>query len=614
MFQRYQPFQRYVQPIRSNALTAIAATQTATATRARALTACLHWALALLLALLPFELTAGISIARLTFTNVELAALVVLGLWAALLAYGRRAPHLPAGLAVGTGLLLLALLVSGALAGEWRGAALKFGARQLQGALLGLCLADQLVAYGWHLARRLGLALVAGAALSALAGLAEFGELPPLMAALGLFKEQPTMAGGMLRLSGTFAYANIAAMFYEAVLPIALVAASLARRRALAALLALATAVLYLAALLTFSRAALLAASLAVLTVAVVAALLARSGALERRSARRALALSAGLGLLLAGLLLLSPAFRVRVAEPDVDRWYRAEYAAVPVGDLAPNQLVATEVTVRNQGLVTWRTDGLRPIRLAYHWLDARTRLVVRYNGHRTALPAPLDPGESATLDAAVQAPAQPGEYLLVWDMVSEGSGWFSERGNQVAEQPVRVAGTPAPDRPALAPEPPGLPQRLEVHPPPPPRGQLWRAAIRLWRDQPLLGIGPDVFRHVYGPALGLAAWDDRIHTNNLYLELLVGAGVAGLAAFLGLVVAVLWPALRALARLARARRAETPPVGWALAGCGAALVTFLLHGLLDMFLEYSATYMLMWLVLGALAGLASRTHMDRQG
>lgn len=597
------------------ALTALAATHTATAARARTLTACLHWALALLLALLPFELTAGLTIARLTFTNVELAALAALGLWAALLALGRRAPRVPVGLAVWAGLLLLALLASGALAGEWRGAALKFGARQIQGALLGLCLADQLMAHGWRLARRLGLALIAGAALSALAGLAEFSELPPLMAVLGLFKEQPTMAGGMLRLSGTFAYANIAAMFYEAVLPIALVAASLVRRRGLAALLALATVVLYLAALLTFSRAALLAASLAVAIVAVVAALLARASAADRRPARRALGLSAGLGLLLAGLLLLSPAFRVRIAEPDVDRWYRAEYAAAPVASLAPNQLVTTPVTVRNQGLVTWRIDGMRPIRLAYHWLDARTRLVVRYNGHRTALPAPLGPGESAQLDASVQAPPQPGDYLLVWDMVSEGSGWFSERGNPVAEQLVRVAGAPSPERAALAAEPPGLPQRLEVHPPPPPRGQLWRAAIRLWRDRPLLGIGPDVFRHVYGPVLGLATWDDRIHTNNLYLELLVGAGVAGLAAFLGLVVAASWPALRALARLVRAAPASDPArlAAWALAGCGAALAAFLLHGLLDMFLEYSATYMLMWLVLGALAGLAGAAQMSER-
>ena len=30
-------------------------------------------------------------------------------------------------------------------------------------------------------------------------------------------------------------------------------------------------------------------------------------------------------------------------------------------------------------------------------------------------------------------------------------------------------------------------------------RGTLWRAAISAWRSHPLLGIGPDNFRHLSG-------------------------------------------------------------------------------------------------------------------
>ena len=39
--------------------------------------------------------------------------------------------------------------------------------------------------------------------------------------------------------------------------------------------------------------------------------------------------------------------------------------------------------------------------------------------------------------------------------------------------------------------------------------------------------------------------------------------------------------------------------------GCAAALLTFLIHGVLDMFLEYTATNLLLWALIGALGSLA---------
>src|SRR5262245_32255782 len=173
------------------------------------LAASLHWSLALLLAVLPFELYAGVTIAGLTFTNVELLAMVVFGLWAATLVSARRVPSVPRSLAITAGLFLVILCASALVAPAWRGAALKFTARQAQGALLAGCLAEQLARYGWPLARRLATALIAGGVCSALLGLLEITESPVVLAVLTLFKEQPTMVGGLLRLSATFAYANI---------------------------------------------------------------------------------------------------------------------------------------------------------------------------------------------------------------------------------------------------------------------------------------------------------------------------------------------------------------------------------------------------------------------
>jgi hypothetical protein len=240
-------------------------------TRARTLAAWVHWGLALLLASLPFELNAGLTIAGLTFTNVEILALAVLGLWGMVLGTERRLPFISRRLALALAALLAILLVSAAVAPAWQGAALKFVARQAQGGLLALCLADQLAAYGWPLAQRLGLALIAGAALSAALGLLEISESPLALAALAPFKEQPTLAGGLLRLSATFGYANIAAMYFEAVLPLLLVAVGLAVRPRAWLPLAGCALLLYAATLLTYSRAALLTQTVAVLLVALTA-------------------------------------------------------------------------------------------------------------------------------------------------------------------------------------------------------------------------------------------------------------------------------------------------------------------------------------------------------
>jgi O-antigen ligase len=133
----------------------------------------------------------------------------------------------------------------------------------------------------------------------------------------------------------------------------------------------------------------------------------------------------------------------------------------------------------------------------------------------------------------------------------------------------------------------------------------------------------------MYGPELGLRIWDDRVHTNSLYLELLVGTGVVGLVAFLLLIALALGRTARVLVPTTDDRRPTTdrgrsaissivhrllsagPALDfnhdsqwWMALGCAAALLTFLIHGVLDMFLEYTATNLLLWTLLGALGSI----------
>ena len=64
---------------------------------------------------------------------------------------------------------------------------------------------------------------------------------------------------------------------------------------------------------------------------------------------------------------------------------------------------------------------------------------------------------------------------------------------------------------------------------PEPSRSELWGAAVAMIRDAPMLGVGPGTFRLRYGTYLGWSEWDERIHSNNTYLEIGATTGIAGL-------------------------------------------------------------------------------------
>jgi hypothetical protein len=436
------------------------------------------------------------------------------------------------------------------------------------------------------------------------------------MAALSPFKGESTYMGGLLRLSATFSYANTAAQYYEALLPLAVLAAVGDRgqgsglrggKRPVAGLLPLACALsplLLLAAMFTYSRAALLA--LAVLLVLTPIAAWRASGL---RAGGLAGACCGALAAVALGVGLASPTFRLRVAEPEVASWFGARYVAGPLAPMAPNELRAVPVVVQNTGRIAWDHQGLRPVRLAYHWIDATTGAVARFEGRRTLLPHTVAPGATVQLTATVQAPARPGRYILLWDMLREyiGRGWFSQMGVAPGRVVVEVRGASAPGVAPPSPERPATAASISPQPAPPGRAELWRAALAMWRERPLLGIGPDVFRHIYGTHLGLTLFDDRIHTNSLYLELLTGAGVIGLGAFLWLAGAALIEGWRALA-YAGEPTADRQRGGIILLAAMLGICAFLIHGLLDVFLAFTPTYGLLWALIGIAGGISSRS------
>ncbi len=97
------------------------------------------------------------------------------------------------------------------------------------------------------------------------------------------------------------------------------------------------------------------------------------------------------------------------------------------------------EITLQNLAKVPISAD--LGDRLAYHWLDASGE-VVHYDGRRTVFADQIAPGESVQIEATLLTPAEPGSYLLQWEPVREGVGWFGPpRRSPDILIPVEVVG-----------------------------------------------------------------------------------------------------------------------------------------------------------------------------
>lgn len=434
-------------------------------------------------------------------------------------------------------------------------------------------------------------AIVAGAAASAALGVAEGVGWPAVSGLLGAFKVAPTLVAGELRVSASFQYATIAAMYFEMVVPIAIALAASASSRgarwAATGAAMLCTAVV----VLTLTRAGML-------TIAIVMAIiiaLAVGKHAYRRLLWPALSVGAVLGSMVVVDIARDPVFDLRlVTENDAD-WYGAVYSAPAQLDINGDATVS--VDVRNAGRMTWSPDDAHPFALGYRWLTADGSGVINPTDSMVRLPREVRPGETTRIDVQLDAHELPnGTYRVGWGMVQQDVVQFYERGWPNAETIVHVTNS------AVTPPPTILPRDDSEAPWVVPRVNLWQAAIGLIQRHPVLGVGPDNFRHLYGAELGLDSWDERVQANNLYLELLVDMGVLGLLAFA-------WLVIPPLVRLARRLRQPVTTESFWLLGVGLAVLAFLLHGLLDTFLSFTPTALLFAICLGFL--LAQKPHVS---
>ncbi|MFN8060815.1 MAG: O-antigen ligase family protein [Vicinamibacterales bacterium] len=565
---------------------------------------CGRWLLVILGAVLPFEIRFPVvQIGPLSVTNVEVVLYATLACWAASMA-GRAlralsaSPSSPVGsLVVGiagrwslvhwASLAWMVVVVAAAVgAPVHRDHAMKFALRSLSGGLLAFAVVD--LADDAAAVRRMLVSVCLGAFASALAAYVEVG-VDAADSWLTVFKTQPSVAGGFRRASGSFQYANTAAMYWEASVPVMVaLAVWYARRGRLGYVLGLvAAAATGTALVLSVSRAALgsLGAVLAIMSVATW----------RRERAIGLLTISLVAIIAVASVVAPTPLLSLRFRTDDQSAWNRAEWLATPETLAVPSESrTQTRVTVRNDGLLPWSHDGREPVFLSYHVLDANGAQVLAYDGPRTVLPQRVVPGREVTVDAEVFVTLPPGRYVLEWDMVREGVTWFGPLGAPIARTALDVVPNPRSTREIPPPEPTHItPTRR------PDRRDLWRAAVRMWREAPWLGKGPDVFRLIYGPYLGWSPFDERVTANSLYLETLATQGAIGTLALLSLLGSLGWSVV------VWWRRPPTP-LFLTVMGVTGALATYVVHGAVDYFLSFTPTLGLFWLLVGALGALAS--------
>ena len=427
-------------------------------------------------------------------------------------------------------------------------------------------------------------AAVTGVLVAALA-LLEYAGVTPVVQALSDFRPAVFLFGAQVRATGPFLYPTVASMYLEilfAFVSVLFLVAVDAGRRKTALVVVLALVALGQAIVLTFTRSGLIT----------VASSLAIIGILRHRCR----GFDAGVRILAAVALVIAAQFvasypfevlRLRLTTEGASG-YAAAFAAPRELAMSTGSTANVPLTVTNTGQTTWAPDGARPFRLSYHWLLAADDRVVTpwEGGMRTLFPRPVLPGESVALVAQVRAPSQPGQYRLLWDIEEDRRRWFSrEPGATLFVSQTSVSGAATAAAPEQFSPVPGQSER-------PGRLLLWRAAAGMIADHPIRGVGPDNFRLLYGPYINLRRADPRLNSHNMYIEILVGGGVlAGVA-----LAWLLWRVARSFVALWR--QAATP-LATLSAGVLAAGVAVAIHGLVDSFLGFTATYVLIAITLG---------------
>jgi hypothetical protein len=128
---------------------------------------------------------------------------------------------------------------------------------------------------------------------------------------------------------------------------------------------------------------------------------------------------------------------------PLPDEGFRADIK--PAGNVPVFKSGAADkmtVLVKNISAASWPSvgadDGRFAMTVRSRWLRPDGTIVSTSNDPKPIFYG-LDPGDVAGLTVPVVAPASPGDYVLLIDVVQEGVSWFSDKGSRPLKLSVTV-------------------------------------------------------------------------------------------------------------------------------------------------------------------------------
>jgi len=99
------------------------------------------------------------------------------------------------------------------------------------------------------------------------------------------------------------------------------------------------------------------------------------------------------------------------------------------------NRLTYLPVSIVNIGGIPFSSFSTFPVVVSYHWRQKSGEVVV-FDGIRTCFPRTMYEGDKENLLITIQAPAEPGIYLLEITMVKEGVTWYD---NKISGLPLQI-------------------------------------------------------------------------------------------------------------------------------------------------------------------------------
>lgn len=375
-------------------------------------------------------------------------------------------------------------------------------------------------------------------------------------------------------------------------------------RRALGAAMFVVIAAVMMVQVYTYTRTALLSTPFAML----LAALLAWRYGYGRQVAAWFVAAAVLLVAALGSTTFTSNTMATRLGIAEQKTRYAAEYQVLDFpASIRTGQLSTARIRLRNTSDVNWSPSGMEQVQFTERWIDYATREEVTVPYILTDLPRSVGPGEFIDLDISFNAPADSGRYVLVMELAKVGVGWFSAADVLPLVQPLEIG--PAGSQPFTMPE---TPADFKYKTPPsktPGRSQLWRAAWNAFKAKPILGLGPDQFRHRYPEYLPGVEPDENVRTHNIVLEAAVNTGLIGLAAMLFLLLSAAWTVFRLVRERSLGRGARLVSLGLA-----AALAAYASHGMTDYLLWQTGMAFLFFTILGLAAWLEDQRAHGESG